>query len=176
MVQRELVRLLRVAGVERRTNVKLGTVEQPGLEPGDVMIPGWGKEGGDLYIDLFVAAPWPATSPDFTCFAEERAVEAYAVVKEVKYAAVFALHSQHEFLPLGFDVFSGIMRSSLPFLHRLHRRLQGREAYSEALVEPTLFPRLSLSIACLVGHQLEARLPLGRLVDRRDSDFVPGSL
>ena len=120
-------------------------------------------------------APWSATAQDFRAFDEEERMTAYGKQKEVKYTAVFPRDGLHSFLPLGFDVFSGILRSSLPFFRRLHRHLQGAASCSEALVEPRLFPRLSLSIACSVGHQLESRLPLGRLIDREDADFVPGS-
>jgi hypothetical protein len=173
-LQRELVRLCGMMDLTTRTNVVAGTDEHERLEPGDVVIPGWGNEAwGDLYLDIFIVAPWSAAATDFSAFDEVRAATAYAERKKVKYAVVFPRGGAHAFRPLGFDVFSGILTSSLPFLRRLHSRCS--EACSEAVVEPRVFPRLSLSIACSVGHQLESRLPLGRFLDLPDADYRPGS-
>ncbi len=92
----------------------------------DIFLQSWGLVRAYLYTDLFVISPWYASSPPSLTFQVGHALTEHAWHKREQYSsALVAQQERVEFLPLGMEIFGGILPEALPLLRRVHRALLG---------------------------------------------------
>ena len=135
----------------------------------------WGSAGADLYVDLYVISPWHASSPPFASFQVGHALAEHARHKrELYYPALEAQLERVDFLPLGMDIFGGILPDALPLLRRVQRALSVALAPAdlEQCMGLSVVQCLSYSVARSVGMQLAAHVPLPYSV-RADALYDP---